>query len=255
MKSQRGHVPSCFSSAEMVISLFYGGLVKTTPKQPKSRERDTVIVSKGHAAMVLYPVLADLGFYPKEEIAKFCQPDGLLRMYADHSIPGIEAICGSLGHGFTIGAGYALAAKKDKKDFKSYVILGDGELYEGSIWETAMFAAHYELNNLIAIVDRNSLCILNDTEQCIKLNPIEDKFKAFGWETVTVDGHSYKDIFRGFNEIEQRKSKKPVAIIANTVKGKGISFMENKVQWHNKMPNADQMAQARAELEKNCIVN
>ena len=154
-----------------------------------------------------------------------------------------------------IGAGTALAAKKDGKDFKSYVILGDGELYEGSIWETALFAAHFELDNLTVIVDRNGLCILDDTEHCIKLNPIEDKWRSFGWDAVSVDGHSYQDIFRGFDEISKRKSKKPVAIIANTVKGKGISFMENEVRWHNKMPNAEQAAQARAELEKNCIVS
>lgn len=252
-RTQRGHIPSCYSSVEMVISLFYGGLVKYDAKNAKSRDRDTVMVSKGHAAMVLYPVLADLGFFPKAELEKFTKPDGILRMYADHTIPGIEAVCGSLGHGYTIAAGYALAAKKDKKDTKSFVIIGDGECYEGSVWETAMFAAHYELDNFITIVDRNRLCILDETEKCIKLDPLDQKWAAFGCDVVSVDGHSYKDIFRGFDELARRNSKKPKVIISNSVKGKGVSFMENRIDWHNKMPNAEQKAKAQAELATSCI--
>lgn len=253
VRTQRGHIPSCFSCAEIVLSLFYGGIVQTTPSDPKGRDRDVVLVSKGHAAMVLYPVLADLGFYDKGELLKFCKPEGILRMYADHTIPGIEAVCGSLGHGFTIGSAFALANKRDKKNHKSFVIVSDGECYEGSVWETAMFASHYELDNFFAIIDRNGLCILNETEKCIKLNPLEDKWKAFGWNVVTVNGHSYKDIFRGFNEAFNFKNGKPTAIISYSVKGKGISFMENSIHWHNKMPNAEQIAEARSELEKNTI--
>ncbi len=248
IRTRKGHIPSCYSCAEIVCALFYGGVLKYDAVHPKSRDRDTIIVSKGHASMVLYPILADLGFYPKEELQKFTRPDGILRMYADHSIPGIEAICGSLGHGFTIGAGLAFANKKDKKDFKSYVIVGDGECYEGSIWETAMFASHYELDNLVVIVDRNRLCILNDTEQCIKLDPMEDKWKAFGWNATTINGHSYKEIFQAFDTVAKSNNKKPTAIIANSVKGKGISFMENKSEWHNRMPDAGQINLARENL-------
>lgn len=254
VRTQRGHIPSCYSCTEIILALFYGGLVRTEPRNPKAVNRDTVMVSKGHAAMILYPVLADLGFFPKEELAQFAKPNGILRMYADHTIPGIEAVCGSLGHGFTIAAGLALAAKRDGRDSKAYVILGDGECYEGSLWETALFASHYELDNLVAIVDRNGLCILDETEKCIKLNPLEDKWKAFGWEVATVDGHSYRDIFRGFDDLLSRKSGKPRVMISMSVKGKGISFMENRIDWHNKMPNAEQAAKARTELLKNCIL-
>ncbi|OGR78403.1 MAG: hypothetical protein A3I11_02055 [Elusimicrobia bacterium RIFCSPLOWO2_02_FULL_39_32] len=255
IRTQKGHIPSCYSCSEIVLALCYGGMIRFDAKNPRSKNRDSLIVSKGHAAMVLYPILADLGFYPKEELLKFTNPNGILRMYADHTIPGIEAICGSLGHGFTIAAGYALAAKRDGRDSKSYVIVSDGECYEGSVWETAMFASHYELDNLITVVDRNGLCILSETEKCVKLNPLEDKWKAFGWNVINVNGHSYTDIFRGFDDLVKNKNKKPTVIISKSVKGKGISFMENKVEWHNKMPNAEQVGKARENLEKNCIIN
>ncbi len=253
MRVKKGHIPSSYSCAEVVLALFYGGILKFDAKNPRGKDRDSLLVSKGHAAMVVYPILADLGFISKDELVKFTKPDGILRMYADQSIPGVEAICGSLGHGFTIAAGLALADKKDGKANRSYVILGDGECYEGSVWETAMFASHYELDNLVAIVDRNALCILDDTEKCVKLNPLEDKWAAFGWHVQKVDGHSYKEILAAFDQIKNKKTSQPSVIIAYSVKGKGISYMENRHDWHNKMPNEEKMAQARRELETNCI--
>ena len=253
IRPKRGHIPSSYSAVEVVNSLFYGGVMNFDPKRPDWSERDRFIISKGHAAMVLYPVLADLGYYDTEAVPKFASKDALLRMYADPSIPGIEAVAGSLGHGLGIGAGYALSAKKDGQDYTSYVMLGDGECYEGSVWESAMFAAHYKLDNLVTIVDRNQLCIMGTTEECLSQGDLRAKFDAFGWDAQSIDGHSYEEIFAAIEKTKE-KNGKPKAIIANTVKGKGISFMEKQPLWHNRMPNPEQTEKARAELENNPIV-
>ena len=248
VNTQKGHIPSCYSCAEIVVALFYGGYLNYNAANPDDENRDRILVSKGHAAMVLYPILADLGFFPESELKNFCKPDGLLRMYADNSIPGIESITGSLGHGLGIAAGYALRAKRDNKDFCSFVILGDGECYEGSIWETALFASSYNLDNLVTIVDRNRLCIMDETENCVKLDDLAKKWDAFGWETYVVDGHSYASILPIFEKIKLSTTGKPKAI-----KGKGISFMEGQPLWHNKMMNEEQVIAATLELEKGCI--
>jgi transketolase len=249
VRTKKGHVPSSYSCAEIAVALFYGGILRVDPKNPRWPDRDSFIVSKGHAAMVAYPILADLGFFPREEILKFTKPDGILRQYADPSIPGVETVCGSLGHGFTIGAGLALAAKMDGRPNRSWVVVSDGECYEGSVWETAMFAAHHELDNLVALVDRNGLCILERTENCVRLEPLEEKWKAFGWDVWSVDGHSFPELFRAFDEIAAKKSKRPSAVVARTVKGKGISFMEDRAGWHNRMPTEAEIEKARRDLE------
>ncbi|MDP6175555.1 MAG: thiamine pyrophosphate-dependent enzyme, partial [Rhodospirillales bacterium] len=160
MRPRKGHLPSCYSCTEILISLYYNGIANYDAKNPASPDRDRVIISKGHAAMALYPILADLGFFPKDELERFTLPGSILGMYADWRVPGIEGISGSLGHGLGMGAGMALAARRDGKENRSFVVLGDGECYEGSVWESAMFAAHHNLDKLIGIVDRNSLCIL-----------------------------------------------------------------------------------------------
>ncbi|MFV0563068.1 transketolase [Malaciobacter mytili] len=253
MQDMKGHIPSSFSSLEIVLNLFYGKIMNFDVTNPNNPNRDRLIISKGHAAMVLYPILQELGYFDKSELKKFTKPDGILRMYADHTIPGIEAITGSLGHGLGISNGYAYAAKQDNKDYKSFVIIGDGECYEGSIWESAMFASHYKLDNLIVILDVNGLCIMGETKNCIDQGSLENKFRSFGFETINVNGHSHKDIQRGF-KIINNKNGKPKAIIAHTVKGKGISFMENHPLWHNKMPTKAQIEQAYKELATNCII-
>ena len=253
VSTQKGHIPSSYSCAEIVVALFYGGYLNYNAKNPDDENRDRILVSKGHAAMVLYPILADLGFFPESELKNFCKPDGLLRMYADNSIPGIESITGSLGHGLGIAAGYALRAKRDKKDFRSFVILGDGECYEGSIWETALFASSYNLDNLVTVVDRNRLCIMDETENCVKLDDLAKKWDAFGWETYVVGGHSYASILPVLDKIKLSTTGKPKAIISNSIKGKGISFMEGQPLWHNKMMNEEQVIAATLELEKGCI--
>ncbi len=226
VRQGKGHLPSCFSCVDILVALYYGGI-----------KYDKVIVSKGHAAMALYPILADLGHFPKQELERFTH--GLLGMYADTRIPGIEAMSGSLGHGLGIGAGMALAGHR------TFVVLGDGECYEGSVWEAAMFAAHHRLGNLTAIVDRNNISILGETETLLELGDLEEKFRAFGWASKTIDGHSHAELVAALSWPDLAK---PLAIIANTVKGKGLSFMENDSRWHGNMPSDEQIEIARAEL-------
>lgn len=255
IRSKKGHIPSSFSCLEFVVALFYGGYLRYDPKRPRWEDRDRIFISKGHAGMAMYPILEELGFVPKGEVEKFTKAGGIFRFYPDPSIPGVEAITGSLGHGIGIAAGHALAARRDGRSYRNFVIVSDGECYEGSVWETAMFAAHHNLESLVTIVDRNGCCILDYTENCVRLDPLEDKWKAFGWHTIAVNGHSYAEITRALDEATSGKIKKPIAIISRSVKGKGISFMENKPGWHNKMPNDEQIAQARRELETNCILH
>jgi transketolase len=247
MGQKKGHIPSCYSCADIVTALYYGGVLTYKEGAPDYPDRDRVIVSKGHAAMVLYPVLADIGYFPVDELKHFTEPGGLLGMYADFRVPGIEGISGSLGHGLGMGAGFALAARQDGQGYRTFVILGDGECYEGSVWESAMFAAHHKLDNLVAIVDRNALCILGRTEDLMELGDLEDKWRSFGWNAVGIDGHDFDAILDAFAKPEKCDGR-PLAIIADTVKGKGISFMEGRSEWHNRMPNEEQMAQARSEL-------
>jgi transketolase len=250
--TRQGHLASALSCAELVLALYYAGYVRFNPARPRDLARDRVLVSKGHAAMVLYPILADLGFFDRTELQRFGAADGRLRVYADPSIPGIEAISGSLGHAFGIGCGYAYAAKRDGRDSRTFVVLSDGECYEGSVWEAAMLAGHHRLDNLIAIVDRNRLCILGDTEDCLRLDPLADKWTAFGWDVAVVDGHRYAEILPALDRALSPAGR-PLAILAHTVKGKGISFMENRVEWHTRTPTDEDIARAREDLRSNPI--
>lgn len=254
MRTKKGHIPSSYSCAEILIALFYGGVLRYRHGHANDPTRDRMIVSKGHAAMALYPILADIGFVAASELQTFTARDCLLRMYADPGIPGIDSVTGSLGHGLGVGSGFALAAKKDNRDQRAFVILGDAECYEGSVWESALFASHYQLDNLVGIVDRNGLAIMGPTEDLLRLNSIEDKFQSFGWEAVTINGHSYREILGAVARIG-RTGGRPLAIVANTVKGKGISFMENRSDWHNKMPDETRQQQAWRDLETNCITD
>jgi transketolase len=247
LRQRDGHVPSSFSMAEILVTLYYGGVLRWTRGAPTDPGRDRLIVSKGHAAMALYPILADIGYFPPEELDRFTQPGGLLGMYADVRVPGIEGISGSLGHGLGMACGFCYAARLDGERHRSFVILGDGECYEGSVWESALFAAHQGFDNLVAVVDRNALCILGKTEELVRLEPLEEKWRAFGWHVERVNGHSFAELHDAF-ALAGRTNGKPLAIVADTVKGKGISFMEGRAGWHNKMPNEEQAAQARLEL-------
>jgi len=244
-----GHVTSSFSCVEILVALYYGGILRHDVSDPKWEGRDRFILSKGQASPVLYAVLGDLGFFPKEEIYKFCKADAIFGVHLQNDVPGVEITSGSLGHGLGIGAGMAYAARLDNKNHLIFVLLGDGECHEGSVWESAMFAGHHQLSNLIAIIDRNQLCVTDFTENCVRLNPLDKKWEAFGWYTAVIDGHSFTDIFSVLGEVRTRQGR-PLLIIANTVKGKGVSFMENVALWHGIAPKGEQAEMAKMELRK-----
>jgi len=230
LKAKQGHPGSVLSEIDILVSLFYGGIIHYEENQPFSPTRDRIIISKGHATMGLYPIFADIGYFSKDELQRYGENKGLLRIFGNISIPGIDATSGSLGHGLGIGSGFALADKMDNKKKNTYVILSEGEMYEGSIWESALFANHYNLDNLYVILDRNRKIILGDTEDLMKLEPIENKWTSFGFKTIRINGHSHEEII---NTIESlKKEKGPKILIADTIKGKGISFMEGKPNWH-----------------------
>lgn len=240
-----GHIASSLSCVEILMSLYYGGTLRFDPTNPNWEGRDRFIMSKGHGVVALYPILADLGFFPKEELLKFCQPGGILVSHADGSVPGIELTTGSLGHGLGVGAGLALGFKMDNKPNKVVVLLGDGDCQEGSTWEAAMFAGHHKLDNLVTIIDRNMLTVFDFTENYLQLEPLKDKWLAFGWNVVTIDGHSLEQISAAFISSTFHK---PKAIIANTLKCKGISFLENNPMAHTFIPSGEMLAFAREEL-------
>ncbi len=250
VKAGTGHVNSAFSAVEILVALFYGGIIRFDSKNPKWKERDRFILSKGQASVLLYPVLADLDFFPKEELDKFNQISGIFGVHLQHDVPGAEITSGSLGHGFGIAAGIALAAKMNRELFMTFVLLGDGECYEGSIWETAMFASHNRLNNLIAIVDRNHLCVTDFTENIVALEPMEEKWKSFGWRVINVNGHSIEEILEALKGFRSRKFTKPLVIIADTTKGKGVSFLSDAPLWHGIAPKGQQIDEAKNELNK-----
>jgi len=229
--ANQGHPGSVLSEVEILTTLFYGGIMKHSKGNPFDKNRDKIIISKGHAAMGLYPIFVDLEYFGKDEIDKFGTPDGMLRIFGNISIPGIDATAGSLGHGPGIGIGYAMAAKADHIDQNTFVIISEGEMYEGSVWESAMFASHHKLDNLILILDRNHKIILGDTEDLVELEPIDKKWESFGFEVINVDGHSFSELIEAFSRVGQTNGK-PLIIIAETIKGKGIELMENDPEWH-----------------------
>jgi transketolase len=243
-----GHVSSSFSCVEILVALYYGKILRYDLARPQWPGRDRFILSKGQASPLLYAVLADLGFFAKSQLSKFCQARGPFGVHLQKDVPGVEITAGSLGHGLGIGAGLALAAKMDKKRYLTFVLLGDGECHEGSVWEAAMFAAHNKLDNLVAIIDRNQLCATGFTEAMVKLDPFAGKWEAFGWEVILVDGHSFEEIIPALSRARLKHNGKPLMIIADTVKGKGISFMENHPRWHGMAPQGKQARLARAEL-------
>ena len=246
----RGHIGGSLSCVDILVALYHGGVLRFDARNPQWAWRDRFIFSKGHSSEALYAVLADLGFFPVDDLYTYGQSGSRLGGHVDNLIPWIEIGTGSLGHGLGIGAGLALCAKLDKKNYLTYVLLGDGECYEGSIWEAAMFSGHHRLNNLIAIVDRNRQITLDYTEDCNRLEPFDYKWRAFGWDVDTVDGHSFDELLGAFRQVKSRSSSQPAVIITNTIKCKGISFIEGNLQWHHNVPKADQIEIARKELSR-----
>ncbi len=247
--SRRGHIGGAFSCTEILVALYYGGILRFDSDNPKWPDRDRFILSKGHSCVALFPILADLGFFPSSVLDSYSQNGCILGGHPDRNVPGIEADTGSLGHGLGIAAGLALAAKIDGRKYMTVALLGDGECYEGSVWESAMFAAHHRLNNLVAVVDRNCQCVTDFTEDCNRLEPLADKWSAFDWEPRTVDGHSFDELIDAFRDFRSRVSAGPLVIIANTIKGKGVSFMEKSIEWHHGVPQGDQLEEANRQLQ------
>lgn len=249
-RAGEGHVSSGMSCVEMLVALFYGsGFRHRLPDDPQYDERDRLWLSKGHGVLPLYPILADLGYIPEEDLMTFCQDQSRLGIHAEPGCPGIEAVFGSLGHGFNLAVGASLAAKLDGKLHTNVVLLGDGECYEGQIWEAAMFAAHHRLDNLVVMLDRNGMCVVDHTSHIVDQHSMVDKWLAFGWRCSVVDGHNIGQVRKALDTSLRTRESRPKIIICTTVKGKGVSFMENVPLWHgNAITDPVQLAQARGEL-------
>jgi transketolase len=242
-----GHIGGDLSVTDILVTLF-GAVLDVDPADPTRFDRDRFILSKGHCAGALYATLAHVGFFGRAELSTFMAPLSALNGHPNRTkVPGVETNTGPLGHGFPVGVGCALAAKLRGLDYRTFVVLGDGELQEGSNWEAAMTAAHYDLDNLTAIVDRNRLQQGATTADTKELEPLPDKWAAFGFEVRVVDGHDHTELLEAF---APAKRGMPVAVIANTIKGKGVSFMENRVEWHHKVPSAEQVELAIGELTR-----
>ena len=245
--AKTGHTGGSLSSVDILVALYYE-IMKIDPKNPKWESRDRFVLSKGHSVEGYYTILADSGFFPKDELKYFCKFNSRLIGHPSVKIPGVEMNTGALGHGLSVAVGMALAGKMDKKNYKVYVLMGDGELAEGSIWEGAMAAGHYKLDNLIGIIDRNHLQISGNTENIMSLENLKEKWNSFGWNVLVEDGNNIKKMIDIFKKIPIVKEK-PHLIIANTVKGKGVSFIENDAKWHHKVPNIEQLERAMKELD------
>lgn len=242
-----GHPGGSLSPVELIVALYFNKL-RHDPKNPQWPDRDRVVFSKGHACPLWYSLLAECGYFPKEHLLTFRKYGSILQGHPDSlRTPGVDISSGSLGQAFSAACGMAAAGKLDKKDYRVYVLLGDGEIQEGQIWEAAMSASHYKLDNLCAILDYNSFQIDGRIEDIMALEPVVDKWKAFGWHTIEIDGHDFKQILDAYNRAETVKGK-PTIIIARTVKGKGVSFMEHTHEWHGKAPSKEQSDKALKEI-------
>ena len=245
--ARSGHPGGSLSIAD-IMSVLYFNEMNIDKNNPNWEDRDRFVLSKGHCVAALYSVLALRGYFSMEDLSKFRKIDGNLQGHPDMTkVPGIDMSTGSLGQGISAAAGMAIAGKLDNKNYRVYTILGDGEIEEGQVWEAAMSANKYKLDNLCVIVDNNNLQIDGTIEEVIGLDKIEEKFKSFGFETFAIDGHKFEEIIEAFEKAKDTKGK-PTCIIAKTVKGKGVSFMENKVEWHGKAPNEEEFNQAMNEV-------
>lgn len=244
-----GHPGGSLSIAD-ILAVLYFEKMNIDPKNPKMADRDRFVLSKGHCAPILYGILAERGFFPAELCARLRKIDCILQGHPDmKTIPGVDMSTGSLGQGISAANGMALSAKLDNKDYRVYTILGDGEIEEGQVWEAAMFAAHYKLDNLTAFLDNNGLQIDGNIADVMNSNPIDDKFRAFGWNVIVIDAHDYDQIREAIETAKTVKGK-PTMIVAKSVKGKGVSYMENQASWHGAAPNKEQYEQAIKELDE-----
>lgn len=245
--AKSGHPGGALSIAD-ILTVLYFNQMNIDPKEPKDENRDRFVLSKGHASAALYAVLAEKGYFPKEDLKTFRKINSYLQGHPDmKKMPGVDMTTGSLGQGLSAANGMALMAKLDKKDIRVYCLVGDGEIEEGQIWEAAMTSSHYHLDNLCLIVDNNNLQIDGSIDKVMNSYPIDEKFKSFGFHVINIDGHNFEQIIDAFNNAKDYKGK-PTAIIAKTIKGKGVSFMENQLEWHGKAPKEDEYKLAISEL-------
>lgn len=244
-----GHPGGSLSCAD-ILTVLYFNQMNINPTDPKASKRDRFVLSKGHCSPALYATLAERGYFKKEDLLTFRGIDSILQGHPDmKKIPGVDMSTGSLGQGLSVANGMAMGAKLNQDEVRVYCLLGDGEIEEGQVWEAAMSAVHYKLDNLCAIVDNNNLQIDGTVQEVMNSYPIEEKFKSFGFHVIKIDGHDMKQIIEALEEAKTIKGK-PTVIVAKTIKGKGVSFMENQVGWHGKAPNEEQYNLAIKELEK-----
>ena len=247
-RARMGHPGGDLSSADILVSLYFR-ILRLDAQRPRDPERDRFIMSKGHCSAALYATLAMRGFFPYEELAEYMEPLSRLNGHPNRTlVPGVEASTGALGHGFPIAVGAALAAKMDRALWRTFILTGDGELQEGSNWEAIMAAAHYQLDNLVAIVDRNGIQQGGPTETILRLEPLAEKFRAFGWAVREVDGHDCAALVETLGAAPFEPGK-PSCAIARTIKGKGVSFIENRSDWHHRVPSDAELAAALRELQ------
>jgi transketolase len=247
-KARASHIGSCLSIADL-LAVLYGTVLRLDPTTPSWPDRDRFLLSKGHAAAIAYAALAERGFFPHVWLDSYCDDGSALSGHINHrNVPGVEASTGSLGHGLSIGCGMALAGRNDGRNYRVFVLLSDGECDEGSTWEAVLFAGHHKLENLTAIVDYNGLQSLGFVKDVIDLEPFAAKWRSFGWHVQEIDGHDHDALVRALGAPSRAA---PTAVIARTVKGKGVSFMENQIAWHYKSANDEQLASALAEIEAN----
>ncbi len=246
--SKGSHIAAILSVAD-IVAVLYNGILNVDPENPKMENRDRFILSKGHAGAAVYAALAETGFFDVEELKTHYADGSRLSGHVSHKgVPGVEFSTGSLGHGLPVAAGMAYAAKMDNKEHKVFVVCGDGECDEGSMWEAALMANHFELDNLILTIDYNKMQSLDFCENTLKLHSLADKWKAFGWNVIDIDGHNHDELKAAYKAAKEHKGS-PTVVIANTVKGKGISFMENDILWHYRTPQGEEYDAAVSELE------
>jgi transketolase len=246
-EAQLGHPGGDFSAADILATIYFG-VMRFDPKNPRDPLRDRFVMSKGHCTGAYYSVLAAAGFFPVEDLSTYMQPLSMLNGHPNRNyLPGVETNTGPLGHGLPVATGIAIAGQIDHADYRTFVLTGDGELQEGSNWEAALTAGHRKLENLTLIIDRNRLQQGAGTEETAGLDPLDDKWRAFGWQVETVNGHDPMELYSILSPSPKGRGK-PLCVIANTIKGNGVSFMENNVSWHHGVPTAEQYAQAMREL-------
>jgi transketolase len=246
--AKSSHIGSCLSMAD-ILAVLYARVLRLDPIRPAAVERDRFILSKGHAAAIVYAALAERGFFPTEMLETYCANGSILTGHISHAVPGVEVSTGSLGHGLPIAVGMALAARADGRDSRIYCLLSDGECDEGSTWEAILFAPHHKLDRLVAIVDFNKIQSFGRVSEVLNLDPLAEKWRAFGWETIEINGHDVRELEDVLATVPHVRDR-PTAIIAHTIKGKGVSFMEDKLDWHYKSPSNDQLLAALREVAR-----